>query len=149
MRPFITARYLLLAVTVAAVGTLGLAQSQPTVVTTDGPVAGFQRDGVTQFRGIPYAAPPVGNLRWRPPQPHAKWTATLDAVSFGDKKIGTQATRYQHRRGLSCRARRDRNPGAQLRGFQFADPRKRCAILCDLHDRCHGAASWTVSPRTS
>ncbi len=90
MRSFRSASKLLLAATLFALPVLGLAPSQPTVVTTDGPIAGFHRDGVVQFRGIPYAAPPVGNLRWRPPQPHAKWAATLDAVSFGDTCVQNQ-----------------------------------------------------------
>ena len=38
---------------------------------------------VRVFKGIPYAAPPVGNLRWAPPQPAAKWFGTLAAKDFG------------------------------------------------------------------
>src|ERR1700734_462240 len=82
MRSFRSASKLLLAATLFALPALAPAPSQPTVVTTDGPIAGFNRDGVVQFRGIPYAAPPVGPLRWRPPQPHAKWTGIRDATAF-------------------------------------------------------------------
>ncbi|WP_030899304.1 carboxylesterase/lipase family protein [Streptomyces sp. NRRL F-5126] len=38
---------------------------------------------VTVFRGIPYAAPPVGDLRWRPPRPPVRWTGVYQADSFG------------------------------------------------------------------
>lgn len=39
---------------------------------------------VTVFRGVPYAAPPVGDLRWRPPQPVHAWTSIRQANRFGD-----------------------------------------------------------------
>ncbi len=52
--------------------------------TTEGPVQGFVRNGMSEFLGIPYAAAPVGDLRWRPPQRHAAWTKTLEATKFGN-----------------------------------------------------------------
>jgi len=57
--------------------------SNTTVQTTTGPVCGTVTNGDTVWLGIPYAAPPVGKLRWTPPQPHASWNATLAATSFG------------------------------------------------------------------
>jgi para-nitrobenzyl esterase len=55
------------------------------VVPTDkGPVRGTQNAAVKQYLGIPYAAAPVGDLRWRPPQPHARWRGPLDASHFGN-----------------------------------------------------------------
>lgn len=44
---------------------------------------GAQSDGVRIFRGIPYAAPPVGELRWREPQPVVKWKGVREAKQFG------------------------------------------------------------------
>ncbi len=56
----------------------------PTVVATDnGVVRGAIQDGLRAFRGIPYATPPVGALRWRPPQPHASWKGVRQATEFG------------------------------------------------------------------
>ncbi|KPI11562.1 Carboxylesterase [Actinobacteria bacterium OK074] len=55
------------------------------VETESGPVEGIPgRDrSLTVFRGIPYAAPPVGDLRWRPPEPPLTWTGVRAAHSFG------------------------------------------------------------------
>src|SRR5207302_8491224 len=39
--------------------------------------------GVREFLGVPYAAAPVGDLRWRPPQEHARWAGVRDATRFG------------------------------------------------------------------
>ena len=58
-------------------------QGGPTVQTDKGPVEGFVTHGVAEFLGIPYAAPPVGNLRWRPPVAHASWQSPLKATAFG------------------------------------------------------------------
>jgi para-nitrobenzyl esterase len=49
----------------------------------DGDVRGATINAVDEFLGIPYAAPPVGDLRWQPPRAPAPWTGTLQAVKFG------------------------------------------------------------------
>jgi len=51
--------------------------------TKQGPVEGREKDGVQLFSGIPYAAPPVGELRFRPPQPHPAWDGVRPAQQFG------------------------------------------------------------------
>ncbi|WP_344469464.1 carboxylesterase/lipase family protein [Kitasatospora kazusensis] len=58
--------------------------SRGVVVATDsGPVHGASHDGYRTFQGIPYAAPPVGQLRWRDPQPVAPWPGTREATAPG------------------------------------------------------------------
>ena len=52
-----------------------------TVQTKDGPVCGLTADNITSYLDIPYAAPPVGDLRWKSPQPHAPWTTVLQATT--------------------------------------------------------------------
>lgn len=56
----------------------------PTVTTVDGKVQGFEKNGVNVFLGIPYAAPPVGRLRWEPPQAVNRWKNTLDATKYAN-----------------------------------------------------------------
>ena len=53
------------------------------IVTQAGPVKGVQMFGVDAFLGIPYAAPPVGALRWTPPTPHAHFKGVFNANQFG------------------------------------------------------------------
>jgi para-nitrobenzyl esterase len=53
------------------------------IATAEGPIEGFARNGVTQFLGVPYAAPPVGALRWMAPQPVTPWIAVRQAKAFG------------------------------------------------------------------
>src|SRR5437870_13002227 len=66
------------------VGAAALSQSPLPVVKIDsGELQGVLADGVASFKGIPFAAPPVGELRWRPPQPVAKWTSVRQASDFG------------------------------------------------------------------
>jgi para-nitrobenzyl esterase len=61
---------------------LAVAQQPETVKVEGGLVQGTYEDGLTVYRGIPFAAPPVGDLRWKAPQPAAKWEDVLQATKF-------------------------------------------------------------------
>jgi para-nitrobenzyl esterase len=54
----------------------------PVAATATGEVRGLANGAGDEFLGIPYAAPPVGALRWRPPQPAASWPGVRDATQF-------------------------------------------------------------------
>lgn len=64
----------------------------PRTRTEYGEVAGATRDGVHRFLGLPYAAPPVGPLRWRAPEPPASWEGVRDATRFGPAAVQTTDT---------------------------------------------------------
>jgi para-nitrobenzyl esterase len=57
-------------------------RSGPVVATDGGLVRGTSNGAQEAFRGIPYAAPPVGALRWQPPRPAARWAGVRDASTF-------------------------------------------------------------------
>ena len=81
---FITA---MATITIAAVGTTtpvaaSADPSRPVVVVEGGAVRGAAVSGGYAFRGLPYAAPPTGPLRWRAPRPPADWTGVRDATGF-------------------------------------------------------------------
>jgi len=67
-----------------AAAVLASAASAGVVPTDKGPVRGTETPAMHEYLGIPYAAPPVGEQRWRPPQPVRRWHGPRDASSFGN-----------------------------------------------------------------
>ena len=59
----------------------------PSVTTSLGRLQGDLDHGCCVFRGVPFAQPPVGALRWRPPQPLAAWAGVRDASSFSPSAV--------------------------------------------------------------
>jgi para-nitrobenzyl esterase len=84
-------RLFLLAATASLIIVPARASDPLQVKTAQGKVEGtLTPDGkVRAFRGIPFAAPPVGDLRWQPPQPPARFHGTLAAKDFGHRCIQT------------------------------------------------------------
>jgi para-nitrobenzyl esterase len=68
-----------------------LGAASPVVKTVNGLVEGtVERSGVSSFKGIPFAAPPVGDRRWKEPQPVKNWSGKLDAKQFGSNGMQTK-----------------------------------------------------------
>ena len=61
----------------------GSAADRLRVTIDSGEIEGVADDGLHVFKGIPYAAPPVGDLRWRAPQPVTKWSGLRKATAYG------------------------------------------------------------------
>jgi para-nitrobenzyl esterase len=80
-------RTLLAAVIAIATAMPGTAASADRVKIANGVLegAGGRASGVRIFRGVPFGQPPVGDLRWRPPQPVKNWTAVRPAAQFGPR----------------------------------------------------------------
>jgi para-nitrobenzyl esterase len=73
---------LIAAAPAVSAGTAGGPAAGPVAGTANGPVRGLANGAVDEFLGIPYAAPPVGALRWQPPQPAARWYGVRDATQY-------------------------------------------------------------------
>lgn len=81
MKTFLSA--ILTAMTLGtALPALAAPQVTSVIKTDGGPVRGIEMGAMNAYLGIPYAAPPVGNLRWMPPRKPASWTSVLDASKF-------------------------------------------------------------------
>jgi len=70
------------AAAIAALCLISSLASAEAVVTESGSLAGVTEQGLSVYKGVPFAAPPVGELRWRPPQPAATWQGTRRAETF-------------------------------------------------------------------
>src|ERR1700727_572112 len=100
----VSRRVIALAALVAAslgLGASSLSAREPLApvlaLTQDGLLEGLRAGDVEEFLGVPYAAPPVGELRWQPPAPHDSWSTPLQATAFGspcpqDASLGTPST---------------------------------------------------------
>ena len=71
-----------LAFVVFAVAQLADVAAAQRVVTESGAISGTSESGLRIYKGVPFASPPIGELRWRPPVPMASWTGTRKADAF-------------------------------------------------------------------
>jgi len=81
--PFAISRsFVAAAILAIAAPAFAAANTAPVVAVDAGKLAGAVEDGVASWKGIPFAAPPVGPLRWRAPQPAAPWSGVRQAVEY-------------------------------------------------------------------
>lgn len=73
----------LLLLVILFVSTISKAQDGPRAMVAEGILEGTFESGVKVFKGVPFAAPPIGDLRWRAPQPAKHWNGVRKAQKFG------------------------------------------------------------------
>src|SRR5258706_7153268 len=76
-------RLFLIALALATVPFMTSAAPDTLVAVDGGQISGTTANGVRAFKGIPFAAPPVGDLRWKAPQPVVPWQGVRAADAFG------------------------------------------------------------------
>ena len=76
----------------AGAGGHGGGHRAPVAATESGAVRGAAGRGVDSFLGIPFAAPPVGDLRWAAPRPAARWRGVRDATELGNRCPATESS---------------------------------------------------------
>ncbi|KMS59811.1 carboxylesterase [Novosphingobium barchaimii LL02] len=73
----------LVSIALASAACAPVMAKDPIAETKTGKVSGVSEEGVVSWKGIPFAAPPVGDLRWRAPQPAAAWQDVRPATAYG------------------------------------------------------------------
>jgi para-nitrobenzyl esterase len=106
--------------------------ARPVVLTDDGPIVGvLQADGVSQFLSVPFAAPPVGQLRWRAPQRPSNWSTPLDVSVSKDECYQQDFLKGTGKGGEDCLYLSVYSPPACMAAVGNASAR--CATLFWVH----------------
>jgi para-nitrobenzyl esterase len=97
-----TLRYLVAAATAALALSATVARAADTATVAQGQLHGATVGSVTSFKNIPFAAPPVGELRWRPPQAPAKWAGVRDATTLGPQCMQMRQVTAEVKQSEDC-----------------------------------------------
>lgn len=123
----------------------------PNILTSQGEIIGIANETSLQFRGIPYAEPPLGALRWQPPQDHEHWSEPLVAQSFGapcPQPDFTEPTQLLNRASEDCLTLNISVPKRQFIPPPSADPTINAPPLPVLV-HLHGGAFMSGSASTA
>ena len=85
MKPVDVACALALAALIAASTLAAASRNDVTLVTESGPLEGIAGAQINAYLGIPYATPPLGPLRWMPPEAFGRWQGVYQASAFGNE----------------------------------------------------------------
>lgn len=97
-------------------------QSQGPVSIDTGRVAGAltgQSNTISVYKGIPYVAPPIGDLRWRPPQPAKPWTGVREATTFSPIPLQRDSPQPQSEDSLYLNVWTPAKNGSERRAVMF------------------------------
>src|ERR1700733_12631777 len=112
----------------------------PTVKVRQGEAQGIVADGVVVFKGLPFAAPPVGDLRWRVPQPAAKWSGVRAANAFSSTCAQAEDCLY-----LNVYEPADAKQGAKLPVMVWIHGGAFLFSLCSVYDGSQFARQGVVA----
>ena len=131
------------------------------VALDQGELDGFESGGVAQFRGIPFAAAPVGERRFLPPQPAEPWSGVRDADAVGSPRAAVDRSR---RRSAASSTYRSARTASRSTSFRPQDEGAHHPVMVWIHGgafniglgralRCRravrAAATWSSSPSTT
>lgn len=80
-------QHIILLTTVIIFASFSLSAQLSVIQTENGKVSGYKNGDITIFKGIPFAAPPLGDLRWKAPQPVKNWTGVLKCEKFSASPV--------------------------------------------------------------
>jgi para-nitrobenzyl esterase len=102
LRHILTAAAGALALGATAAHAAHAAHAADTAKVAQGSLHGVTAGSVTSFKGIPFAAPPVGDLRWRPPQAAKAWTGVREAADYGPMCMQMRAVTADVKQSEDC-----------------------------------------------
>src|SRR5689334_15002889 len=115
-------RLFVMLLAVLAVGPLLISAATDPVKVEGGLISGTESGGVRAYKGVPYAAPPLGDLRWKEPQPVVPWTGVRKAESLAAPCI--QLTKANGEPSEDC---------LYLNVFTAANPGEKRAVMVWIH----------------